>query len=301
MAGLVDVPSPEQILALDEDGADALLDRLERTVPVHPPFVRIPTASLREAIVFGDLHGDWRSLNEVVRPWSASSAPRLLVGLGDYVDRAPADCGAGSVAVALHLLALAARAPDRVFLVQGNHETNRRIPVLPRDLPEEVDTLWGPDATRSTRIEALLERGPLAAVLPEGVYLAHAGFPMVGSQDEWAHAFDAVSDDRLTEIVWGVCDASRTRRAGVPTWGGRDLERLFRASGVRVFLRGHDPDLTGRPLFDGHCLTLHTTRVFERFGGVITLRFPLGRPVESIRDTLIEHLATEGRTYAPVD
>jgi len=296
-----EVPVPEEILRLDEHGADALLDRLERTVPVHPPFVRIPSASLREAIVFGDTHGDWRSVEEVERRFSAGGVRRLLIGLGDYVDRAPPDCGAGSVANALHLLSLAASAPDRVFLIQGNHETTRRIPVLPHDLPEEVDAMWGPDATRCTRIEALLERGPLAAVLPERVYLAHAGFPLVGSEEEWVHAFDQVSDDRLSEVVWGVCDASRNRRAGVPSWGGRDLERLFRASGVRVFLRGHDADLTGRPLFDGHCLTLHTTRVFERFGGVITLRFPLGRPVESIRDTLIEHLSTEGKKFKPVE
>jgi hypothetical protein len=296
-----EVPTPEAILGLDEEGADALLDRLERTVPVHPPFVRIATASLREAIIFGDTHGDWRSVQEVERRFSAGGVRRLLVGLGDYVDRAPPDCGAGSVATALHLLSIAASAPDRVFLLQGNHETTRRIPTLPHDLPEEVDGLWGPDATRCTRIEGLLERGPLAAVLPEGIYLAHAGFPLVGSAEEWAHAFDVVDEERLVQIVWAVCDASRYRRAGIPTWGGRDLERLFRASGIRVFLRGHDSDLTGRPLYDGHCLTLHTTRVFERFGGVIFLRFPLGRPVESIRDTLIEHLPTEGEKFEPVE
>jgi hypothetical protein len=188
-------------------------------------------------------------------------------------------------------------APDRVYLLQGNHETTRRIPVEPHDLPEEVDALWGPEATRYTRIQALFERGPLAAVIPERVYFAHAGFPRVGSQEEWTHAFDHVDDDRLSEIVWGQCDASRYRRAAVPVWGGRDLERLFRASGIRIFLRGHDPDIAGRPLYDGHCMTLHTTRVFERFGGVIIARFPLGRPVESTRDLMLEHLPTEGESF----
>lgn len=295
------VRSPEEILRLDEHGADELLDRLERTVPVHPPFVRVSTPSLREAITFGDSHGDWHSVREVERRFSAGGVRRLLVGLGDYIDRSPPDCGQGSVATALHLLSLAASAPDRVFLIQGNHETARRIPTLPHDLPEEVDTLWGPDSTRCTRIEALLERGPLAAVLPEGVYLAHAGFPLVGAQEEWTHAFEDLDNERLAEIVWAECDASRYRRGAAPPWGGRDLERLFRASSIRVFLRGHDPDLTGRPLYDGHCLTLHTTRIYERFGGVIVARFPLGRPIESIRDMLIEHLPTEGQTFEPVE
>jgi Calcineurin-like phosphoesterase len=293
------VPSAEEILQLDDQGADDLLDRLERSVPVHPPLVRIPTGTLREAIVFGDTHGDWRSVREVEQRFAAGAVRRLLVGLGDYVDRPPQDCGEGSVANALHLLSLAAQAPDRVFLLQGNHETTNRIPTLPHDLPEEVDALWGPDATRCTRIEALLERGPLAAILPEGVYLAHAGFPLVSSADGWAAAFDSIDEARLSELVWAECDASRFRRGAAPAWGGRDLERFFRATSLRIFLRGHDPDLTGRPLFEGRCLTLHTTRLYQRFGGVIIARLPLGRPLESLRDAVIEHLPTEGQSFDP--
>jgi hypothetical protein len=291
------VPTPEEILELDPAGADSLLETLERTVPSHPPFVRVSTAAFREAIVFGDTHGDWRSVTEVVRRFGTGATPRILVGLGDYVDRPPADCEQGSVATALHLLAHAGRTPDRVLLLQGNHETTRTIPTGPHDLPAEVAALWGPDTRRCARIEALLERGPLAAALPEGVYLAHAGFPLVGSPDAWARAFDGIDEERLASIVWAECDESRYRRGAAPPWGGRDLERLFRASGLRVFLRGHDPDLTGRPLYDGHCLTLHTTRVFERFGGVIVARVPLGQPFGSVRDALVEHLPTEGQTF----
>ncbi len=294
------VPTPEEILRLDADGADALLDRLERTVPTYPSFTQLSTAGLREAVVFGDTHGDWRSLLEVERRYLDRGTPRLLVGLGDYVDRPPSDCGAGSVAEALHLLALAARDAPRVVLVQGNHETVRRIPTRPHTLPDEVARLWGADPDRAGRIEALLERGPLAATLPEGVYVAHAGFPLVGSSDAWAAAFADVTEETLAQVVWSECDRSRTRRAAAMVWTGRDLERLFRATGIRLFLRGHDPDVTGEPLYDGHCLTLHTTRVYERFGGVILARFPLGRPIESTRDLLVEHLATEGRTYPPV-
>src|SRR5580658_445792 len=208
-------PTPEEILRLDEDGADDLLDRLERSVPVHPPLVQIATTSLREAIVFGDTHGDWRSTLEVERRFLAGGVRRLLIGLGDYVDRAPADCGQGSVANGLHLLSLAGHAPDRVYLLQGNHETTRRVPWQPHDLPEEGDALWGPDSTRYARIQALFERGPLAAVIPERVYFAHGGFPRVGSAEEWAHAFDTIDDDRLSEIVWGQCDVSRYRREAV--------------------------------------------------------------------------------------
>jgi hypothetical protein len=84
-----------------------LLDFLERRVPVRPPWVEIPEEAGDEAIVFGDSHGDWRSTQEVVQRYREGK--RLLVGLGDYVDRPPDDCGAGSVANALFLLELVAQ------------------------------------------------------------------------------------------------------------------------------------------------------------------------------------------------
>jgi len=291
------VPSPTEILGLSPPEADELFDLLERTVPVRPTLAKMPSVGFREALVFGDTHGDWRSTLEVEQRFLSGGVARLLIGLGDYVDRSPKDCGEGSVANALHLLALEARYPDRIFLVQGNHETSRRIPVVPHHLPEEIDQLWGADGTRYTRLMGLLERGPLAAVIPTGVYLAHAGFPLISSPSEWRTAFDSVDDDLLAQIVWSECDVSENRRGATAPWGARDLERFLRSNGLRIFLRGHDPDITGQPLFDGRCMTLQTTRYYQRFGGVILARLPLGHPLESLRDAIVEHLPTEGKTF----
>ena len=155
--------------------------------------------------MFGDTHGDWRSTEEVVKRYRADG--RCLVGLGDYVDRAPDDCGAGSVANALYLLSLAAEAPDRVYLIQGNHEVVRRIPAIPHNLPEEVDELWGPDSTRYERILGLFERGPLAMTTSNGAYLAHAGFPRGVLPSPWTKAFESMDTERLAEITWAECDA----------------------------------------------------------------------------------------------
>lgn len=298
---MTEVPAPEEILALDAPAADELLDRLEASVPIHPPLVRLPGAGFREAIVFGDSHGDWRSVREVEARFRSGGSARLLIGLGDYIDRAPADCGQGSVANALHLLSLAGSLPDRVLLIQGNHEAARKIPTLPHHLPQEVAALWGEDPSRYQRTMALLERGPLAAVVPGGVFCAHAGFPLVSSAEGWAHAFDSLDEEALMQLLWGECDVSSNRRgAGIP-WGGRDLERFFRSNALRIFLRGHDPDITGQPLFEGRCLTLQTTRLYQRFGGVIIARLPIGHPLESLRDVVIEHLPTEGQTYPVFD
>jgi len=289
--------APETVLAMSPEEADTLLERLERTVPVHPPLVELPPGAFDEAIVFGDTHGDWRSTLEVIARFEEAGGSRLLVGLGDYVDRPPDDCPEGSVANALLLLDRVSRRPNQVFLLQGNHETVRRVPTLPHDLAEEVDQLWGPDATRYSRLLGLLERGPFA-LTTEGAYLAHAGFPAVGDRPRWQSAFDRVDDDALLDLVWMGCGASRIRRGPVPVFTESDLDRFLAATGLSLFLRGHDPDLNGRPVYQGRCLTLQTTRVYERYGGVVAARLPGRRPLRSTRDLALEHLPTEGRTFA---
>ena len=295
MRGTPAIRSPVEILRLSPTEADELLEHLERGVPVRPPLCAIPAGTADEAVVFGDTHGDWRSTEEVVKRYRGGNL--CLVGLGDYVDRAPDDCAQGSVANALHLLELAAEAPTRVYLIQGNHEAVRRIPAFPHNLPEEVDELWGPDSTRYERILGLLERGPLAATTPNGAYLAHAGFPRGKLPEPWTKAFDSMDVDRLAEITWAESDASHIRRGAALPWGGRDLDRFLEATALRLMLRGHDPDLTGRPLYGGRCLTLHTARIYERYGGVVMARIPLGPPLRSTLDLAIEHLPSEGRRY----
>ncbi len=286
---------PSELLRLSPEEADELLDYLERGVPLRNPVTELSRGSAEEAIVFGDTHGDWRSTEEVVKRYRADG--RCLVGLGDYVDRAPDDCGAGSVANALYLLSLAAEAPDRVYLIQGNHEVVRRIPAIPHNLPEEVDELWGPDSTRYERILGLFERGPLAMTTSNGAYLAHAGFPRGVLPSPWTKAFESMDTERLAEITWAECDASRIRRGAALPWESRDLDRFLQATGLRLMLRGHDPDLTGRPLYGGRCLTLHTSRIYERYGGVIVAHLPLVAPLRSVNDLQVEHLPTEGRSF----
>jgi len=288
--------APEAIAAFDPAAADRLLDRLEREVPTRPPLVEVGARSHGRAFVFGDSHGDWRSTREVVHRFEAAGPDTVLVGLGDYVDRSPDDLPAGSVVNALYLLDAAARHPDRVFLVQGNHETVRRLGVRPRDLPREVAEKWGPDDARCDRLVRLLERGPIAAWSESGAYFAHAGFPRGALPTPWTTAFDRIDDDRLAQVVWAECGASEIRRGVVPPFTERELAEFQAASGTSVFLRGHDPDITGRRVFSDRCLTLHTTSVYERYGGILVASLPLGDRISDLAEVTVEHLPTEGET-----
>lgn len=281
---------PDAVLNLAPEEADALLDRLERDVPVSSGVEEIALGAFEEAVVFGDTHGDWRSTAAAVERFLRPDRRRCLIGLGDYVDRAPDDCERGSVVNALYLLGLAADHPGRVLLLQGNHETSRRIPVVPNDFPEEVDDLWGPVEERYHRLVGLLERGPLGAVTASGAYLAHAGFPRSPGAGDWRALFHEPDVDRLAEIVWARADVARSRFGAPEVFGAADLERFLGRVGARIFLRGHDPDLIGKPVYGRRCLTLHTSRLYERYGGVLLARLPLDRPVQSTDDLEVERL-----------
>jgi hypothetical protein len=294
----VDTLLPEEILRLTPEGADDLLARLETEVPVEPALALPETGGIEEAIVFGDTHGDWRSTRAAAERFLEAPSRRALLGLGDYIDRAPDDCGEGSVANALYLLGLKAAYPERVWLLQGNHETARRIGVSPHDLPEEVDLLWGPEPDRYARLLGLLERGPFALRTPNGAYLAHAGFPSEPPAADWKAGFArATTEEFLIDLVWRDCAASRHSRGTGAPFTERDLDGFLAAAGCTIFLRGHDPDLIGRPVFGGRCLTLHTSRLYERYGGVLVARLPWDRPVRSAAELRIEHLETEGREF----
>jgi hypothetical protein len=276
------------------------LDRLESDVPVAAGLAELPGAPVREAVVFGDTHGDWRSTEAVARRFLDSPQDRVLVGLGDYIDRPPADCGAGSVANALYLLALRALFPDRVWLIQGNHETARRIGVAPHDLPAEIEGLWGRDPDRYGRLLGLLERGPLAALTPSGAYLAHGGFPSAARSTDARTQLRSPTDEVVAQVVWRDCAESGVDRGVGSPFTEDELEAFLSRIGASVFVRGHDPDLAGRSVFGHRCLTLHTTRVFERFGGVLLARIPLDRSLHSTGDLRVEHVETEGQRFPPI-
>jgi len=284
-------PSPQQILRLTAGEVDRLLDHLERTVPTRPPYVPLPEAA--SAVVFGDTHGDWLSTLEVVRTFEAQGPRALLVGLGDYVDRPPRDLPCGSVANALFLLSLESRWPDRVVLLQGNHETQRRIPGHPHVVPTELRQLWGESAQRYDRLMDLLARGPFAASAENGAFFAHAGFPRGPLPTPWTQALAAVDDKQLLQLVWSEPEAGAAHRGATRPWTEAELASFLDQSSLRTFWRGHDPDLTGRALYHGRVMTLQTTRVFRRYGGVVMAVMALDRPLERVEDAELRRLGTE--------
>ena len=71
-----------------------------------------------EVVMFGDIHGQYYDLIEVMRSMRFGKTNKKFLFLGDYVDR-----GQHGPEVIAYLFALKVRYPDQVFLLRGNHES----------------------------------------------------------------------------------------------------------------------------------------------------------------------------------
>jgi hypothetical protein len=91
-------------------------------------------------------------------------------------------------------------------------------------------------------------------------------------------------------MVWADCAASHNRRGVAPAFKEEDLLSFLAETGLSTMIRGHDPDLTRRAVYGGRCLTIHTTRFYARYGGVLLVRLPLSGTVRSSADLRIEEV-----------
>ena len=280
--------------ALTDQPAKALhevLDEVADAFSRRPPPLWVELPSDRPVQVIGDSHGDWPAVASALAFARRGPVPERFVGLGDYIHRAtrsqpdPAALPSGSVWNATFLLAWAAHAPDEVILLQGNHEATRRIPVSAPTLLRELRRAYPREEAMPLfeRLMSLLEALPVAARTANGVFLAHGGPPPPDRLDprDWS-----ANDLGLLEgLLWSDPEVDHEERpAGYP-YGARDLERFLRSVDCRLMIKGHAPGHSGRAIYHGRLLTVHTSDLFAGFGegGVFLAEIPAVPRVEDAR------------------
>ncbi len=249
-----------------------------------PPLVEV--GSDRPIQVIGDSHGDYPAVHAALSFARRGDPPDRFIGLGDYVDRAtrsqpdPKALPSGSVWNAAYLLSWTAHAPDEVILLRGNHEATRQLPVpgptllreLRRAYPaEEALGLW-------ERLVGLLERLPLAARTEHGVFLAHGGIPPAGRLDP--AGWNSGDLELLEGLLWGDPDLDYEDRSVGHPYTVEEFAAFLRAIGCRAMIKGHAPGHSGRAIYGGTLLTVHTSDLFATHGegGVLLAEIPpLGR------------------------
>lgn len=279
---------------------DEVRERFDRSPP--PPFIEIP--SDRPLVVIGDSHGDWPAVASALAFARRPEYGARFVALGDYVDRAtrsspdPSTLPGGSVWNVAYLLAWTAYDPDGILLLRGNHEATRQIPVPLPTLLRELRRLYAPSDALALwdGIVGLLERLPLAARTANGVFLAHGGIP---PRSLWDPTRWDPGDLRLLEgLLWSDPDLEYEDRSVGFAYGEAELQEFLDSLHCRVFLKGHAPNHSGRAIYGGQLVTVHTSDIFAAWGegGVLLAEVPAGVAVRSARDLTLR--AWDGRDWA---
>jgi len=256
--------APETVRRLEEllDSADGtrLLFDADRASPDDRAIVVRSLDQEAPLWFLGDIHGDLLGLEAAlarVRAPDAGATPERrprLVFLGDLFDD-----GGCAVEVLLRIYELVLESPGTVCVISGNHDESLgwdgerfTATVSPSDFSEwlnaQLDDEW---AVRAGRLAVrLFASAPRALFFPDGLLVAHGGFPHTDLHAELAERKDWNDPRCLEDFVWLRAHPrarkkipNRTTRGG--QFGREDFAAFCALSAelgrpVARMVRGHD-------------------------------------------------------------
>lgn len=244
-----------------------------------------------EAIIVGDIHGDLRSLEHILT--SSRFTERAygeenvrIIFLGDYGDR-----GVSSPEVYHVVLQLKILFPEKVILLQGNHEGPEDLLAYPHDLPRHLQMRFK-SKWRPVYLElcSLFRKFFTAVIVDRRCLMLHGGIPSRAKGiEDLAYAYQKhPSESHLEEILWG--DPAEDIRGvrfsprGAGRLFGEDVTSAFvNALGVKFVIRGHEPATDGYAIsHGGKILTLFSRKgspYYNLHGAYLV--FDLGREFSS--------------------
>lgn len=206
--------------------------------------------------IIGDLHGDLLALEAalaLIRRDSGAALPGIVL-LGDLFD----DQGYG-LELLLRVFELILASPGRVCVVVGNHDEalsydgNRfASSVSPGDFSDFLNSNLAHEwIERAGKLAVrFFERAPHALFLPDGLLIAHAGFPLTDLHAPLAESGDWNAPACLSDFTW--TRAHPTARKKMPNrftrgsqFGREDFAAFCELSArlgrpVTHMVRGHD-------------------------------------------------------------
>ncbi len=292
--------------------------------------------------VIGDLHGDLlaleASLAQVRRDAPpGDSAPPRIIFLGDFFD----DEGFG-VEILVRVFELIVEAPQRVCVIAGNHDealsydgSRFASSVSPSDFADFLNANLAHEwIVRAGKLAVrLTAHAPRALFFPDGLLVAHGGFPLVDLHPALAAKGDWNDPACLSDFVWARAHAKARRKmpnrfSRGSQFGYEDFADFCALSAklgrpITHMVRGHDhveERYAIYPAYQGHVLTtvalsrrLNRERLgpYERaptLARVVAASLPqvyqLYPPADLINDVFPrpqegDHSATEGDEDAP--
>lgn len=228
--------------------------------------------------VVGDVHGDLTSLMTIFEKRGYPNITKYIF-LGDYVDR-----GNDSIEVVLLLMALKCLAPNRIYLIRGNHECSS----VAKKYNFRDECVCRVDMPFFKTIIKAFSVMPLGAVVNNDVFCVHGGIPQTDMTlkeiSEVERPFNSdykdIQEDMLwsdpkTDLLFDEFEFNAARKAG-NYFGKKALNSFFEKNGVSYLIRGHEVCQEGfeLPLGSGcNCVTIFSSvdHQLRNLGATITI------------------------------
>ncbi|HIE18729.1 TPA: serine/threonine protein phosphatase [Candidatus Bathyarchaeota archaeon] len=283
--------SSEDFLPVIDEADQLISDELKglSSIRITGRLVHLPPKG--KAIIVGDLHGDLKSLGHILNESrfieKASNKEEIhIIFLGDYGDR-----GFRSPEVYYIVLNLKILFPEKVMLLQGNHEGPADLLAYPHDLPYHLQIKFREEWRRIYKaLSNLFRKFHTAVIVDRKFLMLHGGVPSKARGiDDLAYAYQKhPSESHLEEILWSD---PRERIKGIfpsPRGAGRlfgeDVTSAFlNLLGVKFLIRGHEPAMDGYMIrHGGKILTLFSRKgsPYRNLHGAY-LAFDLSRDFDS--------------------
>ena len=222
-----------------------------------------------DVIIIGDTHGDYETTRRAL-----SSSARLMVFLGDYVDRGPQQ-----LENIIELMNRKISEPRSLILLRGNHET--RSMNLYYGFYDQVRRRLG--AAAYGLFAGFFAYLPLAAILRRECILLHGGVPEnakdISAISGTTRGEEDVTDPVALQVLWNDPSTDvkyfgpSPRGAGARIFGEEALKEFLERSHARLLIRSHEPVPDGHEyLFGGRLLTVFSCRFYGIRPGAALIR-----------------------------
>ncbi|EAY22221.1 Ser/Thr protein phosphatase, putative [Trichomonas vaginalis G3] len=227
-------------MTFDEDQVQNYLDYGAKVLRKDPPLLRLDG----DIMVVGDLHGN---VDDLLRIFSINGYPpqKRYLFLGDYVDR-----GANSIEVVLLLVCLKIKYPSSIYLIRGNHES------------EKLTSSYGFKTETQRRINKgiyvaflnVFKQMPLAAVIEDKIFCVHGGISKKLNKISEIEKFEKPAafspNSVISDLVWS------DPRANVERWapsdrkvgqyfGWRVVNKFLQENKLQMIVRAHEACIHG--------------------------------------------------------
>jgi protein phosphatase len=207
----------------------------------------------KKVIFVGDTHGDLEASQKVIKDYLKEE--NKIVFLGDYVDRGPF-----SKENLDFLIEQREKHPDKIFLLQGNHEGHRILKFSPAEFWESLSN------EEYQKYSQIVEKFPLAVVVKDIIAL-HGALPKIEELEDFKKI--KIGDENWFRICWGDFLDEPGEELGIdpftgrPQFGRNYFFKIMEKINKRVLIRSHDPN-SPQLMYDDRCLTIFTSSAYHK-------------------------------------